>query len=170
MRTPRRIRPERRRAGPLVAILGNLLARLTHRTRQAAVSDLATTVLLYALALVPLALVSQSRGPQWLTAVGAGLVGYVFGTVLILRLGAPLAQASVYGLGFGLVLAEVAWAISYWSVASLVGGAVLWLVFYVLAGLSQAALEDSLDRRVIIEYAVVTALGLGMVLLARPWE
>jgi hypothetical protein len=127
------------------------------------------TVLLYALALVPLLMLSSSKGPQWLTALGAGLVGVVFGTALLARLDVHLNRAVTYGLLIGLVMVEVAWAISFWSVVSLVGGALLWLVFYVMTGVSQAYLEGVLDRRVAIEYAVVSILGLAIILASTPW-
>lgn len=165
----RRVRPPT----PGLSGLGrSSLARaqeVLQRAYDAGLPGFLITVLLYALALAPLLLLADSKGPQWLTAFGAGLVGFVFGTALLARLDVHINRAMVYGVVIGLVLVEAAWAISYWSVISIVGGALLWLVFYVMAGVSQAYLEGVLDRRVAIEYAVVALLGLAIILVSAPW-
>lgn len=128
------------------------------------------TVLLYALAFAPLALLQQNKDANALAAIGSGLVGFIFGAVLLALVQTPLARAGAYGLAIGLVLAELAWAVSYWPASGLIGGAFLWLVFYVLAGLSQAHVEQALDRRVAVEYAVVSVLGMAIILSAAPWR
>jgi hypothetical protein len=71
----------------------------------------------------------------------------------------------------GLLIAELTWAVGYWSAVPLVGGAALWLAFYVLSGLVEHGAGRSLDRRVGLEYAVVALVGTLLVaLIARPWS
>jgi hypothetical protein len=69
------------------------------------------------------------------------------------------------------VLGQLTWALGYWSTVPLVGGAALWLGFYVLSGIVEASASEALDRRVALEYAVVAAIGLIVVLaVSRPWS
>src|SRR5919202_3345487 len=73
--------------------------------------------------------------------------------------------------GVGLVMAEMTWAIGYWSVLPFVGGAALWLCFYVLSGVVEHSAGRALDRRVLLEYVSVAVVGtLVVVLLAHPWS
>jgi Protein of unknown function (DUF5656) len=73
--------------------------------------------------------------------------------------------------GVGLVLAQLTWAVGYWNVAALVGGAVLWLGFYVLSGVAEHGANLDLDRRIALEYAVVALVGALFILgLTRPWS
>ena len=62
-----------------------------------------------------------------------------------------------------LIVAETTWALNYWPVAGLVGGAFLLLTFYVFAGLLLAIQEGGIDRRVVVEYGVVGVLGLAVI-------
>ena len=73
--------------------------------------------------------------------------------------------------GVGLLLAELTWAFGYWDVAALVGGAALWLGFYVLSGIVEHGASLTLDARVAGEYALVAAIGsLIILVVARPWS
>jgi hypothetical protein len=58
-------------------------------------------------------------------------------------------------------------------VPALVGGAGLWLAFYVLSGVIEhgASLNFLLDRRIAAEYALVALIGSAVILaVARPWS
>jgi hypothetical protein len=71
----------------------------------------------------------------------------------------------------GLLLGELTWAVGYWNVAALVGGAALWLGFYVVSGVIEHAASLSLDRRIAAEYALVALIGTLVILaVARPWS
>ena len=73
--------------------------------------------------------------------------------------------------GVGLLMAELTWALGYWSIAPLMGGAALWLGFYVLSGVVEHAAAGTLERRVAAEFAAVAGVGVALViLLSRPWS
>jgi uncharacterized membrane protein YidH (DUF202 family) len=55
----------------------------------------------------------------------------------------------------GLLLGEVTWGLNYWPAPFLLGGALLLLVFYISVSLVSHYLNDTLQRRVIIEYALL---------------
>lgn len=62
----------------------------------------------------------------------------------------------------GLTLAEATWALNYWSLSFLLGGALLLVLFYTITGVVQHHLEDRLSRQVILEYSL---LGVALLLV-----
>ena len=52
------------------------------------------------------------------------------------------------------------WALNYSRVPGLIGGLLLLLTFHVMTGLAQQYLMGRLKRRVIVEYGLVTLVGL----------
>ena len=98
--------------------------------------------------------------------VGAAGVWYLLGDTPV-----DSRRRLVLAGGVGLLLAELTWAFGYWDVAALVGGACLWLAFYVLSGLVEHGALRSLDRRIGLEYAVVALIGAFVILIVvRPWS
>ncbi|MBI2862365.1 MAG: hypothetical protein HYX89_06070 [Chloroflexi bacterium] len=76
-----------------------------------------------------------------------------------------VASASVVGL----ILTEVAWAVTKWVASPLVVGAFLLLVFYVATGLLQHSFVGHLSRRVVGEFAIVALLGVSFIFSATFW-
>jgi len=67
----------------------------------------------------------------------------------------------------GLVLAEVMWGLNYWAaLTTLVGGAFLLVVFYVMAGLLSHYVDRSLTRGVVVELAGVGTIGVLVVFVS----
>jgi hypothetical protein len=98
--------------------------------------------------------------------VGAAGVWYLLGDTPV-----DSRRRLVLAGGVGLLLAELTWAFGYWDVAALVGGAGLWLAFYVLSGLVEHGALRSLDRRIGFEYAAVALIGAIVILVVvRPWS
>lgn len=65
----------------------------------------------------------------------------------------------------GLVMGQIALVLNYSRLGNRAGGALLFLLFYILTGLAQQYLWARLNRRVLVEYLVVLAVGLGAVSL-----
>lgn len=74
----------------------------------------------------------------------------------------------LYALITGLALGEVTWALNYWMAGRLTGGLLLLLIFYLVTGLSREGLLRKLDRRVLVEFALVALVGLGLIVKYRP--
>jgi hypothetical protein len=72
----------------------------------------------------------------------------------------------VYSAVVALIMAEVTWALNYWLLPVLIGGVLLLLVFYVVAGIMQAFLTDNLTRAVLREYLIVSLLSLVMIVIS----
>ena len=75
----------------------------------------------------------------------------------------------------GLVMGEIVWALSYSKMNSpsinsgqrLTAGIFLLLTFYLVTGLARQGLLKLLNRRILIEFAVVALIGLA--LLLKSW-
>jgi hypothetical protein len=60
------------------------------------------------------------------------------------------------------------WALNLWRVPALTAGLWLLLIFYLFTGLAQQYLLGRLTRRALIEFAVIAAIGLFVILRYAP--
>ncbi|MBX5490721.1 MAG: hypothetical protein IRZ14_06145 [Chloroflexi bacterium] len=114
------------------------------------------------------AAVREARLPGVEDALVAGLLATTLAMVPLRRALASLSRTCTYAALTGLIVGQMAWALAYWTLPTLLGGAVLLLLFYVLVGLSEAMLDRSFDRRILLEYGVVGACGLALILGVGP--
>ncbi len=132
---------------------------------------MAVRVVIYVAALVLIVLIYSSKARGLLMAPPVGLLcaaasWYLLGDTTI----EPRRRLVLAGC-VGLILAQLTWALGYWSTVPLVGGAALWLGFYVTSGVIESGAVETLDRRVALEYAAVAAIGVAVVLaVSRPWS
>ena len=127
-------------------------------------------VVVYLVALVPITWIysTKERGlliAPPIAAIAAVASWFFFGEARP----SPIRRA-VYAAVVGLAVLELTWAFGYWAVVPFVGGAAIWLSFYVLSGVAEHALAGTLDRRVTVEYAVVSLVGVVVVLASAPWR
>jgi hypothetical protein len=128
-------------------------------------------VLVYIIALVAIVLIYGTKQRGLIIAPPVGLVAAA-GTWYLLG-DTPLdpRRRLINAAGVGLLLAELTWAIGYWDVLPPVGGAGLWLAFYVLSGLVEHGAALTFDARIAREYAVVALIGAVVILVfAHPWS
>ena len=130
-------------------------------------------VLVYLVGLILMVLVYGTKQRGLIIAPPVALVGGA-GTWYLLG-DTPLTSRArlINAAGVGLLLAELTWALGYWDIsgAGLVGGASLWLAFYVLSGVIEHAASQTLDRRIGIEYALVAVIGtIGILWSSHPWS
>jgi hypothetical protein len=100
----------------------------------------------------------------------AACVAMLLAAVPLRRAVADDGRTALYCALVGVLVGQVAWALSYWTTAAIVGGAFLLLLFYMLVGLSEAILDRSFGRRVLLEYGVVGACGLILIGGVGPWR
>jgi hypothetical protein len=130
----------------------------------------AVRAVVYIVALALMVLIYGTKQRGLFIAPPVGLVGAVGVWYLLGDTPVDLRRRLVLAGGVGLLLAELTWAFGYWDVAALVGGAGLWLGFYVLSGLVEHGALRSLDRRIGSEYALVALIGaLVILVVVRPW-
>lgn len=127
-------------------------------------------IVVYAAALIPILAIYYTKQRGLLVAPPVGLI-CALGTWYLLG-DTPVAPGRrvLLAVAVGAVVAELTWALGYWSVVWYVGGAVLWLAFYVLSGIVEHGAAGLLDRRIVVEYGLVALVGLLVVMFTTPWR
>lgn len=115
-------------------------------------------------------LVYQIKERSLISATTTAFVAAVLSLVLLRGAGAARQRTLLYAALIGVSLGEVTWALNYWVVRELVGGAVLLLVYYVLVGLTEIVLRAELSRRLLAEYLGVGIVGFLFILSTAPWR
>jgi hypothetical protein len=128
-------------------------------------------MLVYFLGLLLIVEIYGTKQRGLLTGIPIGLLTMAGTWFLLSDTPADSQRRVTLAAAVGLVIAELTWAVGYWSAVPLVGGAALWLAFYVLSGVAEHGAGRSLDRRVGLEYAVVAIIGSFLVaVIAHPWS
>ncbi len=73
-----------------------------------------------------------------------------------------LRRTGLYALISGAVMGEIAWALNYEKTGGLSGGVLLLLIFYLVTNLARRGLLGELHWRALVEFALVTLIGLGL--------
>jgi hypothetical protein len=128
------------------------------------------SLLSYLTAIVLFTIVYQTKEQSPVTVAATALLGGLLSLVMLRDAPAARKRAVLYATLVGLAIGEATWALNYWSVLALVGGAVLLLVFYVLVGVAELVLSGELNRRLLIEYNIVGLLGFLLILSTAPWR
>ena len=115
-------------------------------------------------------LVYQIKERSLISATTTAFVAAVLSLVLLRGAGASRQRTVLYAALIGASLGEVTWALNYWVVRELVGGAVLLLIYYVLVGLIEIVLRGELSRRLLAEYLGVGIVGFLFILSTAPWR
>lgn len=115
-------------------------------------------------------LVYQIKERSLISATTTALVAGLLSLVLLRGAGAARQRTMLYAVMIGLSLGEVTWALNYWVVRELVGGAVLLLIYYVMVGLAEIVLRAELNRRLLAEYLGVGIVGFLFILSTAPWR
>ncbi|MCI0475077.1 MAG: hypothetical protein L0Y55_02410, partial [Anaerolineales bacterium] len=68
----------------------------------------------------------------------------------------------------GITMAEIVWALNYWNLAGLIGGALLLIFFYAWTGLAQQYLWNRLNRIVFVEFAMIVSGAIALLFWLRP--
>jgi Protein of unknown function (DUF5656) len=144
---------------------------ITPRPPRTGLAYVGIRVVVYALALLLIVVIYSTKERALLIAPPIGLLCAVATWYLLGDTPVPRNRRLVVSGGVGLILVELTWAVGYWSTLPLVGGAALWLALYVLSGVVEADANGALDRRIGLEYGLVAAVGLAVVLaVSRPWS
>lgn len=101
-----------------------------------------------------------------LSAPMIGLAAGLLALELLRASEADVRRTWLYAAVIGLAVGEALWALNYWSVNALYGGVTLLLIFYLLTGFTQQYLFGRLNWRTVLEFILVVALVL-FVLLRR---
>jgi hypothetical protein len=75
----------------------------------------------------------------------------------------PVRRIWTYSMVIGLVLGEAAWALNHLSLGEVASGIFFLLLFYAMSGLARQHLTARLAPGIIVEFVVVSILGLGLI-------
>ncbi len=75
----------------------------------------------------------------------------------------------LYALIASLILAETAWALIFWPTGYLISGIILAVIFYIFWGLISHYFEETLTKRVVLEYIILGTIVLIIILRSTPW-
>jgi hypothetical protein len=157
----------------LTALLLLLIAVAQYHTVDPAdpgyrLARLALNLFVYLVAFGLFTLIYSSKARSLLSATTTAAVGGLLALELLRGVHHNLRLTGLYALIAGLALGEVTWALNYWTAGRLTGGLLLLLVFYLVTGLSREGLSQKLNRRALIEFALVALAGLGLIIKYRP--
>jgi hypothetical protein len=125
------------------------------------------TALTYVLAVLLFALIWNTRARSLISATLTFLAAGSLAFDLLYATGAQLSRVWMFSLAIGLVLAEGNWAINYWRSNVFIAAVAQLLAFYALIGLAGQHLLDRINRRVLLEFGVVMAIVLLLLLWGR---
>jgi hypothetical protein len=129
---------------------------------------LALNLSVYLVAFGLFTLIYGSKARSLLSATTMAAVGSLLALELLRGVHPNLRLTGLYALITGLALGEVTWALNYWTAGRLTGGLLLLLIFYLVTGLSREGLLRRLNRRALVEFALVALVGLGLIIKYRP--
>jgi hypothetical protein len=72
----------------------------------------------------------------------------------------------MYSAAIALAAGEITWALNYWPLTGLLGGAFLLATFYFLVGIFSQHLQGRLSPRLVVEYGMVSAAGVLLIAAA----
>lgn len=140
---------------------------IDERTRYARAAHWALSLAAHAGVFVFCTLIYEARVRSLLSATAISIVSALLAAELLRphasRL--PAIRTWLYSAVVGIVLGEVAWALNHVSLNAVAAGILLLLIFYVVSGLAKQHLDGQLARPVIVEFVVVSILGLGLLYL-----
>ncbi len=119
----------------------------------------------YGIAYVLFSLIFGARQRSLISGTAVLAVSGVLALELLRNTETAAWRPWLYAALLALAMGQLTWVLNYTRLDNRTGGALLLLAFYVLTGLTQQYLWERLSRRVVAEYVVVLALGLGVIWL-----
>ncbi len=101
------------------------------------------------------------------SAFAVGLFSLLLAVEVFREAEADVYRALVFSAVIGLVVAEARWALYFIPLEGFLAAVLLLLVFYLATGLIQHYLTGHLNRTIAGEFALVTALGIAVVIAGR---
>lgn len=114
----------------------------------------------YTVTLIFFVVIYNTRSRSAASATAVMLVAGMAALPLLRRQPDELFNTWLLAGVIGLSLGQVTWALNYWRTGALNAGLLLFLIFYVLIGLSQQYLSGTLSRRTVWEFGTISLVAL----------
>ncbi|MGC9398847.1 MAG: hypothetical protein ACP5HM_06900 [Anaerolineae bacterium] len=122
----------------------------------------------YVLGFALFGIVLSAQGRSLITAPVILALSGLLSLDLLSASGAPPPVVLTYGGLIALLEAELSWVLSYWPLSPWGAAMVLTLGLYVESGLAYQHLTGTLNRRIVVEFMILTALVFALVLVINP--
>ncbi len=129
---------------------------------------LALNVLAYLLAFGLFAMIWETRIRSLITATLAAVVALLLSVDLLRATRAGARRILAHSLAVAMTIGECAWVLNYWKANTATAGVALVLIFYALSGIAAQNLFGKLTRRVLIEFGVVIAAAIVLLVIGAP--
>src|SRR5690606_5731984 len=149
------------------AIVGAEVSSVRTRSAEYANARLLATAAVYFVAFSMFALTYIFELSLLPAAVASALIAAMLAVELLREGEVDQVETLVFSAVTGLVVAEVRWMLHYIPVDGYLAGLTLLLGFFFVTGMLQSHLTRQLSAVVAAEYAIIVALGLGVVVAAR---
>lgn len=124
--------------------------------------------LAYLLAFVLFNLIYQTRTRSLVTATLTLLTALLLSLDLLSVADVPLRRVLPFAGIVALLVGESTWVLNYWQMSAWAGGLFLLLIFYVAVNVAHQYLLERLRLVILVEFVVVTAVVLTIILLRAP--
>lgn len=132
-------------------------------------SRLVLDSLSYGAALVLFLFVYQARTRSLLSGTLVALTATLLAIELLRSTTERPLVVLTYGAITGMILGQATWALNYWwTLSSLTGGLLLLLIFYVVVGIAQHGIQEHLNRRILLEFALFVVVALVLIIVVSP--
>lgn len=125
-------------------------------------------VVAYILVLSLYAIIYQARSRSLITVSTTTVSSFLIALHLLYAAQAGLKPALLLAGIISLIMGECSWALNYCRVSMWSGSLFLLLVFYTSSGLASQHLRNKLTPQVMIEFAGVALIGLGLLVTFHP--
>lgn len=78
-------------------------------------------------------------------------------------------RAIIYACLTGLGLGQITWALNYWNIDAITGGALLTIAFYLISSILRYDLSGRLDHQTLFEFGVVSGAWLAIIFFTGLW-
>ena len=153
----------------LVLVIGAQYRTVRSTDRHYRSARLALNFAVYLAAFVLFLVVYGDKSRSLLSATTILLVSALLALELLRGGTKDTLGAWLYAGITGVVMGQITWALNYWTVSPVAGGAFLLLVFYFVTGVSRQHLWGRLTRRTVFEYAVVALAGVVVITHYIDW-
>lgn len=125
-------------------------------------------IIAYLLILILYAAIYQARSRSLITVTATFLLSSLTALDLLRTASPRLGHAVLLSGLIGLVMAECSWALNYWRAGVGTVSLLSLLIFYVAVGLATQHELDKLSPAILVEFAIVAALGAGLLIAFHP--
>ncbi len=129
---------------------------------------LALNMLAYLLAFALFTIIYHTRTRSLVTATLTMLSAALLALDLLSVADVPIERMFPFAGVVGVIVGESTWAVNYWQINAWVGGLFLLLIFYVAINVAHQYLLERLRLSILVEFAVVIAVVLTIILLNAP--